>query len=131
MDNIKSDPYLTLLSQLLTAEAGGPYLSTLVFLALGGVIRTEPISKQGGELVEFPYWPGEADPCASIAFTTNLSDIGHFFIRKGWRWQLHSNHTKNVCTIFIGSPQRPVKGRGRTTCLAMCSAAVRIASNTK
>lgn len=70
------------------AKIGSSELSKFMFIALGGIIKIEPTSKQGGQDIELPYWPNESDPCMGVEFTTNLSDLDNFMIKNEIEYEL-------------------------------------------
>jgi hypothetical protein len=91
-----------LIDWLTEAEKGSPKLNRMVFVALGGEIRREPTSKQGGDLVSTPYWPDQKDPPMGLAFTTSLEDIVAEVERRGHEWSIDSFRREDGSTVYCG-----------------------------
>ncbi len=119
-----------LLDALRQADKGSPFLSTRVFMALGGIVRQVPTSAQGGELQRLPYWPGEKDPCMGISFTTNAQDCFAWASKHGIDVQLVGG-AEGFSASFTLSDDKLATGRikfatghARTAALALSVALV-------
>lgn len=97
------NPNEDLIRELEASKFGSCELSKRVFLALGGELRREPISKQSAELgPELPYWPGEKEPLMGLALTTNIGDTIREVERRGFRWGIARGGTDQYCAA-VGS----------------------------
>jgi hypothetical protein len=114
------------------ATAGTVALSKAMFLALGGELRQEPVSNQGGAMVTLPYWRGEKYPCCGISFTTNLAHIvGNLRQRGLWfrvnarcdRGELQDTFEAGVEDVTMACTYG--HGSGATPELALCAALLR------
>lgn len=121
------------------AEKGNQLISSYMFFALGGEVRSEPISKQGGEIKKFPFWPGEKDPCTGIAFSTNVQDWINYLNNQKIQWTfIHSEYpfwyqalidSSFKYATFLTVSQKLLMKNGffeaKTLPLAICSAMLR------
>lgn len=75
MTMVTDDDLHALLAAIGAAEKGNKVLNRGVFLAVGGELRRERLSKQSSVEVEMPYAPGNPDPLIGVSFTQNANDI--------------------------------------------------------
>ena len=108
------------LCELAAASAGSYVLSRQTFVILGGEIREESTSRQGGVTQVLYFWPGAKDPCLDWQLTTSLNDIVHYVDRNSDDWtlvRLESGRyaaTIHARRMFVAA----------TPALAMCGALV-------
>jgi hypothetical protein len=94
--------------------------SRAIFCALGGELRMEPISKQGGEAVAMPYWPGERDPCVGISFSTSELHLMRVLERRRLVHYLWFSPDRGWTARVVGC-----EGMAATAALSLCAALLR------